>query len=101
MIFFSATGIVYGFCSRDCRPAGTRNNVLEISVPLVPRITTEVPSVPLSTGPLSSSENFRRSDKKKAVVDNKGEAAVPMRGMKDDGDAGGSRRARRCWEGLS
>ncbi|KAL2500392.1 hypothetical protein Fot_34240 [Forsythia ovata] len=52
-----------------------------LSVPLALEITSEVPYISLPTGPISPTKNFRRSEKRKAVVGSQGETAVPGRGM--------------------
>ncbi|KAL2553366.1 hypothetical protein Fot_06985 [Forsythia ovata] len=83
-------------------PVSSTTSILEIAVPqapeamvsispsvmLAPKITAEVPFVPLFNRPASSSKNFRRSGKRKVVVDSKGETVVPGRGMDDAKDFG-------------
>ncbi|KAL2558951.1 hypothetical protein Fot_03690 [Forsythia ovata] len=65
------------------------------TTPLAPGITEGVPSVLPPMGPLSPLENFRRPDKRKAVVDGEEKTATPGRGSKGNRDLEDSRRARR------
>ncbi|KAL2488297.1 hypothetical protein Fot_41589 [Forsythia ovata] len=55
-------------------------------------IVNNSPSVSFPTGPASLTENFRRSEKRKAVVGRQGEMIVPKRGMEDAEDPQKARR---------
>ncbi|KAL2520669.1 hypothetical protein Fot_24592 [Forsythia ovata] len=52
-------------------------------IPLALEVTSEMPSVPFPAGPVSSSENFRRSGKRKAAADSKEETSMPGKEMED------------------
>ncbi|KAL2559051.1 hypothetical protein Fot_04082 [Forsythia ovata] len=65
---------------------------------LAPEVTSGMPSVLFPAGPVSLSENFRRSGKKKAAVDSKEETSMPEKGIED---AGYSRRIGRGRENHS
>ncbi|KAL2546663.1 hypothetical protein Fot_15896 [Forsythia ovata] len=56
------------------------------TVPLASKIAVGILFVLPPEEPLLSSEDIRRSDKRKIVVDDDGETAVPRRGTEDDGE---------------
>ncbi|KAL2550297.1 hypothetical protein Fot_11827 [Forsythia ovata] len=54
---------------------------------LAPEMTSGVPSIPFSTGPVSSSKNVRQLGKKKVATDSKEEMSMPGKRMKDAEDS--------------
>ncbi|KAL2553117.1 hypothetical protein Fot_06736 [Forsythia ovata] len=56
-------------------------------IPLAPKVTSGVPSIMFPAGPVSTLENFRRSDKRKVATDSKEETSMPGKGMEVAGDS--------------
>ncbi|KAL2514493.1 hypothetical protein Fot_28464 [Forsythia ovata] len=56
------------------------------SISLAMEVTSGMPSIPFSVGPVSLSKNFRQSGKRKAAADSKEETSMPEKGMDDAGD---------------
>ncbi|KAL2514923.1 hypothetical protein Fot_28894 [Forsythia ovata] len=63
-------------------------------IPLATEVTSGMPSVPFSVGPVSPSENFGRPGKMKVAADNKETLFVPGKEM--DGVEGFRRTRRGC-----
>ncbi|KAL2551935.1 Uncharacterized protein Fot_05554 [Forsythia ovata] len=88
--------ITYGAHSGDCCSAGTRSNGERFLY--LPIGTENNRRGSFRSGPhrsFVSVGNFRRLDKRKAVVDGEGETTTPGRGTEDNRDVEDSQKARR------
>ncbi|KAL2494146.1 hypothetical protein Fot_37903 [Forsythia ovata] len=61
----------------------------------MPKVTLDISSALPLEEPQLPSENFRRSDKWKRVINDEGEKTMPKRGMEDEDSVGDSRMAKR------
>ncbi|KAL2494243.1 hypothetical protein Fot_38000 [Forsythia ovata] len=95
----ASSGIAYGVCSIGPCPVDTRSSnecFLHCSVDdessigffstvsLMPKVTLDISSALPLEEPQLSSENFRRSDKGKRVINDEGEKTMPKRGMENE-----------------
>ncbi|KAL2494176.1 Allantoinase [Forsythia ovata] len=93
-------------------PVPNTTSVPVATVPLMPEVAVcvfstislmleakvDIFSALLLEEPLLLSENVRRSDKGKRVINNEGEKAMPKRGMEDEDSVKDSQKAKGGWE---